>query len=67
MDETVCIINIGPMQRRRRRNLGIVSLAIGMGIAAAAAALALPAAVVLVSALFFFGGFAGVFQARAKT
>lgn len=67
MDDAVCIINIGPMQRRRRRNLGIVSLAVGATVVLVAGTLSLPLGVRLASALFFFGGFSGVFQARAKT
>ena len=67
MDDAVCIINIGPVQRRRRRNLGIVALAIGVAVVVAAWALVLPPVATLASALFFFAGFSGVFQARAKT
>jgi hypothetical protein len=67
VDGAVCVINIGPLQRRRRRNAGVVALAAGVALELAAAALALPAGLSLVSALLFFAGFSGVFQARAKT
>lgn len=67
MDHAVCIINIGPLQRRRRRNLGVVGLAAGVAVAVAVGALGLPPAARLAPAVLFFGGFSGIFQARAKT
>jgi hypothetical protein len=63
----VCVVNIGPAQRRRRRSLGIVSLVAGTVLALTAWALALPPLTRLSAVVFFFGGFNGVFQARAKT
>jgi hypothetical protein len=67
VDDAVCIINIGPVQRRRRRNLGVVALLAGVAVALGAMALGLPPLARLASAPLFFGGFAGIFQARAKT
>jgi hypothetical protein len=67
VDDTVCVVNIGPQQRRRRRNLGVASLALGAAVVAVSVALGLPPPARLASAAFFFGGFAGIFQARAKT
>ncbi len=65
--EEVCLINIGPKERRRRMNFGIVSYVFGGILAAVMAAtrvnrlwrgvLILP---------FLLGGF-GVFQATEKT
>ncbi|MBM4184146.1 MAG: hypothetical protein FJ207_07935 [Gemmatimonadetes bacterium] len=67
MDDTVCVINIGPAQRRRRRNLGVVSLAVGVVVVLGAWSAVLPRTILLPSAVFFFVGFSGVFQSRAKT
>ncbi len=65
--EEVCVVNIGPIQRRRRRNLGFVALAGGAAWGLAVSVLALPSVVTLASSILFFAGFAGVLQARAKT
>lgn len=67
MQDAVCIINIGPAQRRRRRNLGIMSLAGGAAVVLGVAALGLSPLARLAAAPLFFGGFTGIFQARAKT
>ena len=63
----VCVINIGPRQRRLRLRFGLVSLAVAVALAAelllggaprgARAAVALP---------LLLAGY-GIFQARAKT
>ncbi len=63
----VCIVNIGPAQRRRRRSMGMLALVAGAVLVIAAWTLALPPLTRLWAAVFFFGGFNGVFQARAKT
>ncbi len=67
MDDTVCIVNIGPGERRRRRSLGLVSLLAGAALLVGVWALGLPPAARLSASVFFFAGFAGIFQARAKT
>jgi hypothetical protein len=63
----VCIVNIGPAQRRRRRSLGLVALLVGTALVIGVWALGLPPVIRLSAAVFFFGGFSGIFQARAKT
>jgi hypothetical protein len=63
----VCLINIGPRERRRRMVLGIVGFAVAAGLAAALMAAGLPRwwrLLVFVPAAL--GGY-GVFQARAAT
>ena len=67
MDDAVCIVNIGPAQRRRRRSIGIAALLMGIGLVFGLWALDLPPVTRLSAALFFFSGFSGIFQARAKT
>lgn len=67
MNDAVCFINIGPRQRRLRRNLGLVSFAAAVSVVLAAVAMGLPPVIRLVAAPLFYGGFAGILQARAKT
>ena len=67
MGDAVCIVNIGPAQRRRRGSLGLVSLLAGAAIVFGAWALGLPPAARLSASVFFLAGFSGIFQARAKT
>src|SRR5687768_17139750 len=61
------IANIGLAERRKRHRIGVVGILLGAGVVGGAWALELPLAVRAVSALFFFIGFIGVFQARAHT
>ena len=67
MDANTCIANIGPAQRRRRLWPGVVSLALGAGHGVAVTAYGLTPALLVPAAVLLFAGFAGVFQARAKT
>ena len=66
-DGEACVINIGPGQRRRRFTVGVVGLLLGVGAAVAIAALGLAWPIRLATALPFFVGASGIFQARAKT
>jgi hypothetical protein len=67
LDDAVCIVNIGPRQRRLRRNLGIAGLAAGVAWVIAMWALEYPPYTRLAGFVFFQGGFSGIFQARGKT
>ncbi len=67
MDGEVCIVNIGPAQRRRRRSFGLVSLLVGAALVVGAWALGLPPAARLSASVFFLAGFSGIFQDRAHT
>src|SRR5687768_10202666 len=64
---SMLVANIGPAERRKRHRIGVVGILLGLSVVGAAWALELPVAVRAVSALFFFIGFIGVFQARAQT
>lgn len=67
-DTEICLINIGPKQRRMRAASGVVGLAIAMALAVGLAftdlAVGWRAAAVFVPV---YGGLLGILQARAKT
>ncbi len=65
--EEICVINIGPDQRRLRRRAGVVALVVGLGLAGAVWLAGIGIWARLIAAPLYFGGFNGVFQARAKT
>lgn len=67
MDGAVCIANIDHRGRRRRQRMGVASLVAAAAWTVVTWVLALPTLVRLPAVLLFFGGFLGVFQARAKT
>ena len=59
--------NIGPAERRRRHRLGVLAIALGTVVVIAAWTLDLALGMRAASGLLFFLGFAGIFQARART
>ena len=63
----VCIINIGPRQRRRRMRWGTGALILGAVVAAILIGAGAPSAWRLLLILPFWIGALGVFQARDKT
>ena len=63
----VCIINIGPRQRRRRQRWGIGAFVLSGFLAAYLITAGVPRAVRLILVLPFWVGALGVFQARGKT
>jgi hypothetical protein len=63
----VCIINIGPRERRRRMRWGIGALALGGVLAAILVSTGIPATWRVTLLLPFWIGALGVFQARGKT
>ena len=63
----VCIVNIGPAQRRRRMRWGTASLALGGVLAAILINANVPSVWRLNLLLPFWLGALGVFQARGKT
>lgn len=67
MEEQTCVINIGPDQRRRRRRAGVVALLVGIALAGTVWLAGVGIWARLLAAPLYFGGFNGVFQARAKT
>ena len=66
-DETVCIPNIGPQQRRRRVIGGVIGLGLGAVLSAWFLASGMPRPWRALVFLPFFMGTTGLFQARAKT
>jgi len=66
-ERSVCIANIGPLQRRRRFQLGVGSLLAGGALALGAAIADAGPLAVAVATVLVFGGFTGLFQARANT
>jgi hypothetical protein len=64
---TVCIPNIGPLQRRQRIIGGVVSLAIALVVAGLLVVLGVARPYRLAVFLPFFAGTTGLFQAREKT
>ena len=67
MTGEVCIINIGPRQRRRRMRWGLAALAGGGVCAAILIGAGVPTTWRLTLLLPFWIGALGVFQARGKT
>ena len=67
MNPAVCIANIDRRGRQRRLRMGVVSLVAATTLAVLAAGLSLPTLARIPAVLVYFGGFLGVFQARAKT
>lgn len=68
MNGKTCVIsNIGPNQRRLRRRAGVVALATGVALTGTAWLTGMGLWARLLAAPLYFGGFNGVFQARAKT
>jgi len=65
--ETCVISNIGPDQRRLRHRAGVVALVAGVALTGAAWLGGMGLWVRLLAAPLYFGGFSGVFQAKAKT
>lgn len=63
----VCIINIGPRERRKRLRFGVISLMVGLGILAALVATGADMRLRLLLFLPFAAAGAGYFQARDKT
>lgn len=62
----LCAVNIGPKERRKRVAVGAVGIAVGVGLAfGLAASAARPLR--FITAIPFFVGALGFFQARAKT
>jgi len=68
MTAPVCIANIGPAQRQRRFRSGVIGIAIAVALLVAATRSGPVSSILtVVAAAALFGGFTGVFQARAKT
>lgn len=67
MADPATVANIGPRERRRRRVMGAWTLALATVLAVLSTALGWGAAVRLLLAPLFFGGFLGVLQAREHT
>jgi hypothetical protein len=65
--DTVCIINIGPRQRRRRMRWGIAAFVLTGILAIFLITAGVPRAARLILLLPFWTGALGVFQARGKT
>jgi len=63
----VCIINIGPRERRRRMRWGVGPLPLAALLAALLASTGIPATWRVTLLLPFWIGALGVFQARGKT
>jgi hypothetical protein len=61
------VTNIGPAQRSTRRRAGIIGLCVGTALVLVAWLAGLGVWVRVLAAPLFFGGFSGIFQARAKT
>jgi hypothetical protein len=59
--------NIGLLERRKRHRAGIIFILLGVALVLTAWGGGLPVALRAASAVFFFVGFVGVFQARAQT
>lgn len=67
MDREIPFINIGPDQRRLRHRAGVVALVVGVALAGGLWLAGIGIWARLLAAPLYFGGFNGVFQARAKT
>jgi len=63
----VCIVNIGPRERRRRMRFGAVLLVAGAGLAALLVGIQADRPWRLLLFLPFWAGAVGVLQAREKT
>jgi hypothetical protein len=59
--------NIGPVERRKRHRFGVAALALGVVVVWVARAQGMPLWIRAGTAVFFFLGFTGIFQARAHT
>jgi uncharacterized membrane protein len=66
-ENSVCIPNIGPRQRRQRIIGGVVGLSIAFVLAAVLLSLGVARPLRLLVFLPFFAGTTGLFQAREKT
>jgi hypothetical protein len=64
---TVCIVNIGPKERRKRMTLGVALLVAGAGLAALLLGLQAGRLWRLLVFLPFWAGAVGVLQARERT
>ena len=67
MSGEVCVANIGPDQRNQRKRLGAATLAAGALLFVLAPTLGLTPWSHGIAALLLYGGFTGIFQARAHT
>lgn len=67
MSGTVCIPNIGPMERRRRQRMALVMFAIACALGALLLVLDAPPLLRIVVFLPVLGSTFGIFQARAHT
>ncbi|MGE0158173.1 MAG: hypothetical protein AB7T31_02105 [Gemmatimonadales bacterium] len=59
--------NIGPAERRKRSRAGIIFVLLGVALVLSTWGGGLPVPLRAASAVFFFVGFVGLFQARART
>jgi hypothetical protein len=61
------VANIGLAERRKRHRAGVIFVLLGVALVLTSWAGELPVALRAASAVFFFVGFVGLFQARAET